>query len=146
VSDSRDLPLPLIGRMERVSFPAWDLHRVRAKVDTGAFSSALDVAEYELVESDRGTTVRLLIRLSVRRPERVLRVEEPVIKMVKVRSSSGCEVWRPLIEPVVRLGPLTRRVRLTVTDRSKMRSRMLLGRQAIAGVFLVDVRAKYLLS
>ena len=30
-----DAPLPLIGRKERVSFPAWDLHRVRAKVDTG---------------------------------------------------------------------------------------------------------------
>ena len=33
-----------------------------------------------------------------------------------------------------------------VTDRSKMRYRMLLGRQAIAGLFLVDVRARYLLD
>jgi hypothetical protein len=146
MSASQEAPLPLIGRKERVSFPAWDLHRVRAKVDTGAFSSALDVAGYELIEGDQGTVLRMVICLSRRRPELVLRIEEPVVKLVKVRSSSGCEVFRPLIEPVVCLGNVTRRVRLTVTDRSKMRCRMLLGRQAIAGLFLVDVRAKYLLD
>jgi hypothetical protein len=141
-----DAPLPLIGRKERVSFPAWDLHRVRAKVDTGAYSSALHVASYELIEADRGTSVRLVISLSRHRPEHVLRIEEPVVKLVRVRNSFGDETFRPLIEPVVRLGPVTRRVRLTVTDRSKMRCRMLLGRQAIAGLFLVDVRARYLLD
>jgi hypothetical protein len=147
VSASQEAPLPLIGRKERVSFPVWDLHRVRAKVDTGAFSSALHVASYELIEDDQGgTLLRMVVCLSRRRPEHVKRIEEPVVKMVKVRSSSGCETFRPLIEPVVRLGHVTRRVRLTVTDRSKMRCRMLLGRHAIAGLFLVDVRARYLLD
>lgn len=145
-ASQEDAPLPLIGRKERVSFPAWDLHRVRAKVDTGAYSSALHVASYELVEADQGISVRLVVCLSRHRPERVVRIEEPVVKMVKVRNSSGDESFRPLIEPVVRLGYVTRRVRLTVTDRSKMRCQMLLGRQAIAGLFLVDVSAKYLLD
>jgi hypothetical protein len=145
-ASQEDAPLPLIGRKERVSFPSWDLHRVRAKVDTGAYSSALHVASYELIGSDRGTSVRMVVCLSRRHPERVLRIEEPVVKMVKVRNSFGDETFRPLIEPVVRLGHVTRRVRLTVTDRSKMRCRMLLGRQAIAGLFLVDVRARYLLD
>jgi hypothetical protein len=73
-----DEALPLIGRKERVAFPAWDLHRVRAKVDTGAFSSALDVAGYELIEGDQGPVVRLIIALSRRRPELLRCVEEPV--------------------------------------------------------------------
>lgn len=138
--------LPLIGRKERVTFPAWDLQGVRAKVDTGAFSSALDVAGYELIDGDQGLVLRMVIALSRRRPDLLRRVEEPVVKMVKVRSSSGEALFRPLIEPVMQLGGVTRRVRLTVSDRSKMRYRMLLGRQAIAGLFLVDVRAKYLLD
>jgi hypothetical protein len=66
--------------------------------------------------------------------------------MVRVRSSSGKQEVRPLIEAVVRLGPVTRRIRLTLTDRSSMRCRMLLGRQALAGQFLVDVRSKDLLN
>lgn len=135
----------MIGRRERVGFPAWGL-RLRAKVDTGAFSSSLDVAEYEVVETESGSVVRMAIAVSRRHPERVLRVEEPMVRSVYVRSSSGCRVLRPLIEPVVSMGDVTRRVRLTVTDRSKMRFRMLLGRQAIAGLFLVDVREKYLLG
>jgi hypothetical protein len=139
-------PLRVIGRRERVSFPAWDLHRVRAKVDTGAYSSVLDVAGYELIEGEDGARVRLTIAPSKRRPDRLLCVEEPVLKMVRVRNSTGSQAMRPLIEPVVRMGPVTRRIRLTVHDRSKMRCRMLLGRQAIAGLFLVDVRAKYLLD
>jgi hypothetical protein len=148
MSDSHEdaAPLRLIGRRERVEFPAWDLPRVRAKVDTGAFSSVLDVAGYELIEGDEGTLLRMTIALSRRRPDRLLCVEEPVVKMVKVKCSSGSQRERPLIEPVARLGDVTRRIRMTVTDRSGMRFRMLLGRQAIAGLFLVDVRAKYLLG
>ena len=139
-------PLRVIGRRERVSFPAWDLQRVRAKVDTGAFSSVLDVSSYELIEGECGPRVRLTIALSRRRHDRVLCVEEPVVKMVKVRSSTGSQAMRPLIEPMVRMGPVTRPIRLTVSNRARMRCRMLLGRQAIAGLFLVDVRAKYLLD
>ena len=140
------VPLRVIGRRERISFPEWDLHGVRAKVDTGAYSSVLDVAAYELIEGEDGARVRLTISLSRRRPECVLCVEEAVIKMVKVRNSTGSQSLRPLIEPVVRMGDSTRKIRMTVSNRSRMRCRMLLGRQAIAGLFLVDVRAKYLLD
>jgi hypothetical protein len=138
--------LTVIGRKEYVSFPAWNLHRIRAKVDTGAFSSTLDVTGYELVEHIDGLVARMTIALSRRRPDRVICVEEPVIRLVNVCSSSGCRQQRPLIEPVFRMGNVTRRIRLTVSDRSSMRCRMLLGRQAIAGLYLVDVRHQYLLG
>ena len=111
--------LILIGRKEYIGFPDWDLWRIRAKVDTGAYSSALGVADYELLETASGLRVRF--RLPPPRHRRV-------------------------IEAVVRLGPLERSIRLTVTDRSGMRCPMLLGRQALAGAFLVDVRVKYLLG
>jgi hypothetical protein len=144
--DEQSGELTLLGRQEYVSFPAWDLHRIRAKVDTGAFSSSLDVAAYEVIETDNGPILRMLIALSRRFPDRVAQVEEPVVAMANVCSSSGCRQIRPVIEPVIRLGSLSKRIRLTVSDRSKMRCRMLLGRQAIAGLFLVDVRHKYLLG
>jgi hypothetical protein len=137
--------LLLIGRRERLSFPEWDLHRVRAKIDTGAYSSALHVGEYELLGTPAGRVVRLHLLPQRRQRGGLKWVEAPVLRMVSVRNSGGQRESRPLIEPMVRLGPLTWRIRLTVTNRSRMRCPMLLGRQALAGRFLVDVRRKDLL-
>ena len=49
------------------------------------------------------------------------------------------------METQVRLGPLTKVIRLTVTNRAQMRFPIILGRQALAGDFIVDVSRKYLL-
>lgn len=138
--------LQLIGRREHVDFPEWGLKRVRAKVDTGAYSSTLDVAGYELLDGESGPLALLRLALNRRCPDSVRVVRTPVVGFTKVRSSTGCQETRPVIEALIRLGSVSRRIRLTVTDRSRMRCRMLLGRQALAGAFLVDVRGKDLLT
>jgi hypothetical protein len=135
--------LLLIGRRERVSFPEWGVRRVRAKIDTGAYSSVLDVEKHEL--ADGGRTARLFLRLRRRGGERVQVVEAAAAGEVAVRNPGGRTERRLLIEPLVKLGPFTRRIRLTVSDRRGMRCGMLLGRQALAGCFLIDVSRKDLL-
>jgi hypothetical protein len=137
--------LLMIGRRERVIFPEWDIPRVRAKIDTGAYSSALGVQEQELFERDGRPMVRFSI-LRKRSGGRLAVIEALVVGLVTLRTSSGRREVRTLIEPLVCLGPITSRIRLTVTDRSRMRCPMLLGRQALAGRFLVDVRQKDLLQ
>jgi hypothetical protein len=138
--------LLLIGRREYVSFPEWGVLRLRAKIDTGAWSSALGVHHYELCEDPRlGQAVQLQIAPSRRHPDRVQTVLAPVLRMVKVTSSNGTRQSRPLIEVPVQIGPVLRRIRMTVSDRNGLRCPILLGRQALAGVFLVDVSRKYLL-
>jgi hypothetical protein len=135
----------VIGRREWVDFPEWGLTHVRAKVDTGAYSSALDVAGYDLFEGPGAVLMaRLRLVLSRRRPQQVEEVAAPVVRLVTVCNSGGLRERRPLLEPLLRLGPVTRRIRLTITNRSRMRTRMLLGREALAGAFLVDVSRKYL--
>jgi hypothetical protein len=139
-------PLLLIGRKEYVAFPEWDVGRIRAKIDTGAYSSALGVYSCEVIQTKAGPVARVHVQVGCKSSRGLREVEAPVVRMVRVRSSSGKQEVRPLIEAVVRLGPVTRRIRLTLTDRSGMRCRMLLGRQALAGQFLVDVRSKDLLN
>jgi ribosomal protein S6--L-glutamate ligase len=68
-----------------------------------------------------------------------------VLRTVVVSNSGGMREERPLIEAAVRLGPVHKRIHLTVTNRARMRFRMILGRQALAGSFIVDVSRKYLL-
>ena len=50
-----------------------------------------------------------------------------------------------MVETRVKLGPVTKVVRLTITYRSGMIFPMILGRQALAGEFVVDVSRKYVL-
>jgi hypothetical protein len=139
-----DSPLPLIGRREHVDFPEWGLRRVRAKVDTGAYTSTLGVAGYELIESPEG--LRAQVRLAPPRKTGLVReVELPVLRTTTVRNSGGGDERRPVVEATVRLGTVERRIQLTLTRRAGMRCLMLLGRRALTGAFLVDVSRKDLL-
>ena len=65
--------------------------------------------------------------------------------MVMVRNTSGQTEQRPLIETTIRLGPVCKRIHLTVTDRSRMIFPVILGRTALTGDFVVDVSRHYLL-
>ncbi len=145
MSNSLERPL-LIGWKEYVAFPEWGIRRIKVKIDTGARTSALDVAHYEVHErAGVGLIAELHVALSRRHPERKAVVETPVLDMVSVRNSSGVYEQRPLVATTVRLGPVTKRLPLTITSRAGMLFRMILGRKALEGDFVVDVSRKYLL-
>jgi hypothetical protein len=137
----------LIGWREYVSLPDWGVRRIKVKVDTGARTSALDVARYELVQGEGDSLVaRLFLSLDRKHPVRLKMVETAVLRIVAVRNSSGGWEERPLVETTLRLGPVTKRIRLTITNRAPMRFRMILGRKALENDFVVDVSKQYLLK
>jgi hypothetical protein len=146
-SDLSPLPRPLrIGWKEYLDFPEWHIRHVKVKIDTGARTSALDVVSYELAEVDgKGLVARLQLALHRKHPERLTVVEAPVQRMIVVKNSAGMPEQRPLLEALIRLGPVSKRIALTATNRSGMLFRMILGRQALKGDFIVDVGEKYLL-
>ncbi len=136
----------VIGWKEYVEFPEWGIRSVKVKIDTGARTSALDVVSYELREDEgQGLVAELRLALDHKHPQRLTVVQAPVLRMVVVSNSSAMREQRPLIEAPVRLGPVLKRVSLTITNRSGMRFRMILGRKALEGDFVVDVSKKYLL-
>lgn len=136
----------VIGWKEYVDFPDWNIGRVKVKIDTGARTSALDAVGYELREEGEGGLVaELRLALDRRRPERLTVVRTPVLQMVVVSNSSGIRERRPLIETTIRLGPVSKRVLVTVANRSGMLFRMILGRKALEHDFIVDVSKKYLM-
>jgi len=143
-----DLPArPLtIGWTEHVDFPDWGIRRLRVKIDTGARTSAIDVASYELRSTpSEGLVAELRLALHRKHPQRIKVVQLPVLRMVVVRSTSGIQEERPLIETRMRLGPIVKLVQLTITRRADMRFPVILGRRALAGDFIVDVNRKNLL-
>ena len=135
-------PQPSVGWCERIDFPDWDLRRVRAKIDTGARTSALG-ALYYVVTDVLGEGLFADLTLSPHRGGEPLTLRAKYLGMVQVKNSCGESQDRPLVEARVRLGPVTETLKFTVTDRSKMRFPVILGRTALAGRFVVDVGRKY---
>jgi hypothetical protein len=133
----------IVGWKEYLDFPDWGIYRLKAKVDTGARTSALD-ARYTIHKTPAGLVAELQLPLGKRPGGRVAVVRAPVVGMVRVSNSGGMREERPLIETTLQLGPVTKRIRLTVTSRASMLFRVILGRKALEGDFLVDVSRKYL--
>jgi hypothetical protein len=138
-------PQRVIGWKERIDFPDWGLRRVRAKIDSGARTSALGAVYYEMRESAGAVLVELVLALDRKRPDRVVHLTAPVLGTVAVTNSGGERELRPYIETAVRIGPVTKVVRFSVTYRRRMRFPLILGRRALAGDFVVDVSRAYLL-
>jgi hypothetical protein len=72
--------------------------------------------------------------------------EAAIVDQRSVRDSGGHQELRYIIETDVQIGARQHRIEMTLTDRENMRFRMLLGRTAIRGHYLVDSAASYLSS
>jgi len=130
----------VLGWREWVSLPEWGTRRVRAKVDTGARTSAIHCSHIVHLDEER---VRFRVILSRRRPDRFVEVEAPVARRTVVRPSSGHRHERPVVEALVQIGPVSKRIEVTLAEREGMLLRMLLGRGAIAPEFVVDPSRRY---
>lgn len=141
---TRSAPEPLvIGVAEYVDIPEWRILRLRAKIDTGARSSALHVENIRELGSG---WVRFDVRLSRNRSERRVTVEAPIARRGRVRPSNGQLETRIFVIVTVRIGPVQREIELSLVDRGRMIFRMLIGRRALSHAFLVDPSRRYQLS
>ncbi|TVQ30399.1 MAG: ATP-dependent zinc protease [Phycisphaeraceae bacterium] len=130
----------VLGRREVVAIPEWGIRRVRAKVDTGARTSSIHVGRIEVID-DR---VHFDVMLSRKNPTKAVPVEAALARMASVRPSTGEAQSRPVVEVEIVIGSVRRRIELTLVCRRGMLCRMLLGRSAIEGDFLVDPSRKYI--
>jgi hypothetical protein len=133
----------LIGAVEAIDIPAWGVRGLAAKVDTGARTSALHV---EHIEELPGGRVRFEVRLHPGEQAGRVRINAVVRRRGRVRVASGAEESRLFVVARVRLGETTRSIEIGLVDRGRMLYRMLLGRSALAGVFLVDPARRFVLG
>lgn len=133
------------GWKEYADFPAWNLRRVKVKLDTGARSAAIGVRRCVLVGDGEACEAELHVAPYRRRPAREIVVRVPVVGFKAVRSSDGTTERRPVIEVELTLGPVTKRVRATVANRTRMLVKVILGRHALGPEFVVDPARKFLL-
>lgn len=143
-----DLPEPysqftVIGRREYVKLPEWGIGAIRAKIDTGARTSAIHATNIQPI--DDGKRVRFTIITSRKENARHIDLVAEIVRQANVRSSSGKQQNRYVVATRMRLGRVDRIIELSLADREEMLCPMLLGRRSLAGEFLVDVSRAYVL-
>jgi hypothetical protein len=135
-----------VGWKEYLALPELGISRLKAKVDTGARTSTLHVDSLDVLEvlPDGTELVEILVSPDRRRPEVRVRARARVLKRMRVVDSGGHPEVRPVVETELVLGPVRKRILLTLTNRTGMLFRMILGRKALEGDFCVDAARKYL--
>ena len=137
-----------VGWKEWVSLPELGLLALRVKVDTGARTSALHAVDIQLFEREGRRRVRFVVHPVGKNPHVKVEAEADVVDERTVISSNGHEEHRVVIRTLFRLGLSAAApewpIELTLTDRRRMRMRMLLGREAMRGRIVVHPGAEYL--
>lgn len=132
----------LLGWREWLSLPALGIVAVRAKVDTGARSSALHVQDQEVFARDGREFVRFVLDTGVH-GQAPQPAEAAVIDRRQVTDSGGHTTERIFIQTRLRLAGLEWEAEVNLTHRRNMLFPMLLGRTALAGRFLVDPASSF---
>jgi hypothetical protein len=134
----------LIGWREYLTLPALGIDPIKAKIDTGARSSALHAFDIEQIERDGIVLMQFKVHPQQRSTALTIEAEAPLLDQRTVKSSGGHAQLRPVVKTWVTVGEQTWPIELTLTSRDQMGFRMLLGREAIRRRFWVDPGRSYL--
>lgn len=133
----------VIGWREWLCLPALNIPAIKAKIDTGARTSALHTSFIEPFNEHGVDKVRFGIQ-PIQKIDKIELLCEAVVKDQRiVTDSGGHREMRYVIETEVELIDERWPIEITLTTRTGMRFRMLLGRTALTDKFLVDVNLSY---
>ncbi len=133
----------IIGWRETVSLPDWDVGAIKAKVDTGARTSSIHARHIELLENG---DVRFEVVVSEKPTRKSVWVTATPSRESVVTPQPGTRQRRFVFRTTLQVGDSTYEIELNLVNRQGMLCRMLIGRTALAGRYLVQPAATNLLT
>ena len=118
-----------IGWREWIALPALGVSGIKAKIDTGARTTALHAEDIHHHERDGSDWLEFTIPAGAGHGK--LRVDAPMKEQREVRNTSGIPDARPVIVTTLSLGRRRWPIEITLTDRTEMAFDIILGRTAI---------------
>ena len=128
--------LEVVGAVESVALVGEDVS-LDARIDTGATLCSLDAHSISAFEKEGARWVRF----AVHAPDgaRAIEVERPILRSVEVKRHGEPDAERHCVTLRLRLGATSTEVEVTLADRSNYEYPLLVGRDLLAGRYMVDV-------
>jgi ribosomal protein S6--L-glutamate ligase len=136
----------ILGSEEWCAFPSLGIPAIKARVDSGAKTSALHAINIAPFIKNEANWVKFDINPIQNNLKTVIHCEALLVDKRIVKSSSGFREQRYVIQTTINIGNDAWEIEMTLTNRDSMGFRMLLGREAMSGRILVDPEQKYLLG
>ncbi|HSX20975.1 MAG TPA: RimK/LysX family protein [Gammaproteobacteria bacterium] len=141
---TRKLVKQIIGWREWVAFPDLGIEKIKAKIDTGARSSALHAYDIQVYKTKTGKVrAKFFVHPLQKNSKCSIPCHADVIDQRYVKSSSGQKELRTTILTNLLLGAQTWPIEITLTNRDSMGFRLLIGRTALRRKFLVDPQRSF---
>ena len=134
---------PILGWREWVTLPELNINHIKAKIDTGARSSALHAFAIEPYRKAGQRWVMFAIHPQQNNTDIVIECHAPIKDRRMVSDSGGHKQRRYVIETSILLGSDIITAEMTLTNRDSMLFRMLIGRTSLNDRFLIDPSASY---
>lgn len=135
---------PTIGWREWVALPALQIPAIKAKVDTGARTSALHAFALQPIQENGKQKIRFDIHPFQHNTDMIITCVADVIDKRWVTDSGGHQEERFVIETDMVIGESCYTIEITLTERENMLFRMLLGRSALSKRFIVNPARSFL--
>jgi len=126
-----------------VTLPGLGAPPIKAKIDTGARTSALHAFRIRPFEKDGVPYVEFFVHPVQHRRLPEIRCAAPILEQRQVKSSNGQSETRYVVHTTATIGNEQLEIELTLTNRDELGFRMLIGREAVRGKFLVDPGKSY---
>jgi hypothetical protein len=133
-----------VGWREPVALPAFGSGAIKAKLDSGARSSALHVEGLDVRAEEGAMVARFRVRVR-RRGHALVACAAPVCDRRRITDSGGHQSERWFIRTTLVLAGIAFEAEVSLADRAGLLFPLLLGRSAIASRFLIDPALSYTL-
>jgi hypothetical protein len=137
-------PIRVIGRREFVDLPLLHIKNTEAKIDTGAFSSAIHCEEIKVIEENGKSYLTFTLPAEFYPHNKTQYHKTDRFSRKKIKNSFGEAEERYVIRTRIRIGRKLILADFSLSDRKSMRYPILIGRRAIKGKFIIDVKQTHL--
>ncbi|PPK60794.1 hypothetical protein B0F89_11644 [Malaciobacter marinus] len=130
----------VIGTAEKVYIPSSDI-LLKAKIDTGATTTSIHALNIKEFERDGNKWIKFDLQ---DKDGNLINKNLPLHRIVKIKRHGTKNQKRYVVQMKINLANISQLVEVSLTNRSKFTYPVLIGKNYLNGLFLVDVSKKYI--